>query len=43
MAGALWDIAGPTGTFLAGACFALLALGGLLGMRGRMRRVAGGL
>jgi hypothetical protein len=26
----LWDIAGPQGTFLAGAGFALVALAGLL-------------
>ena len=30
IAGALWDIAGPQGTFLAGAGFALVALAGLL-------------
>jgi MFS family permease len=40
IAGALWDVAGPKGTFVAGACFALLALGGLLNMRHRIRRVA---
>jgi MFS family permease len=35
IAGALWDVTGPKGTFIAGACFALFALGGLLTMRGR--------
>jgi MFS family permease len=30
IAGMLWDIAGPQGTFLAGAGFALVALAGLL-------------
>jgi len=30
IAGALWDLLGPGGTFLAGAVFAALALGGLL-------------
>jgi hypothetical protein len=29
VAGALWDRAGPSGTFLAGAVFAALALGAL--------------
>jgi MFS family permease len=37
IAGALWDIAGPQGTFLAGAGFALVALAGLLLMaRGKI-------
>jgi MFS family permease len=39
IAGALWDATGPKGTFVAGACFAFLALAGLLGLRGRIRRV----
>jgi MFS family permease len=39
-AGALWDATGPKGTFVAGACFAFLALVGLLGVRGRIRQVA---
>ena len=30
IAGSLWDITGPQGTFLAGAGFALVALAGLL-------------
>jgi MFS family permease len=38
-AGALWDVTGPKGTFVAGACFAFLALVGLLGVRGRIRQV----
>ncbi|GIL01621.1 MAG: MFS transporter [Alphaproteobacteria bacterium] len=32
VAGALWDVAGPAGTFLAGATFALVSLVGLLAM-----------
>ena len=36
IAGALWDIAGPQGTFLAGAGFALAALAGLLMVRGKI-------
>jgi MFS family permease len=36
IAGALWDIAGPQGTFLAGAGFALVALAGLLMVRGKI-------
>jgi MFS family permease len=36
IAGALWDSIGPQGTFLAGAVFAILALAGLLTMRGRI-------
>jgi MFS family permease len=36
IAGALWDIAGPQGTFLAGAGFALVALVGLLAVQGRI-------
>jgi MFS family permease len=38
IAGGLWDIAGPEGTFLAGAAFATLALLGLLSIRGRLAR-----
>jgi MFS family permease len=36
IAGALWDITGPQGTFLVGAAFAALALGGLLVAGGRL-------
>ena len=36
IAGALWDIAGPQGTFLAGAGFALVALAGLLMVAGKI-------
>ena len=36
IAGALWDIAGPQGTFLAGAGFALVALVGLLAVHTRI-------
>lgn len=36
VAGALWDMAGPQATFLAGAAFALLTLAGLLVIRGRL-------
>jgi len=36
IAGALWDAAGPEGTFLAGAAFTAIALAGLLGVRGRL-------
>jgi MFS family permease len=35
IAGALWDSAGPQGTFFAGAGFALVALAGLLAVQGR--------
>lgn len=38
IAGALWDIAGPQGTFLAGAGFALVALAGLLAVQGRITK-----
>jgi len=38
VAGALWDITGPQGTFLAGAAFALLTLAGLFVIRGRLGR-----
>jgi MFS family permease len=44
IAGALWDAAGPKGTFLAGAGFALAALAGLLVVHGKIdkksRRIA---
>lgn len=40
IAGALWDASGPNRTFMAGACFAFLAFGGLLAVRGRIKRVA---
>jgi hypothetical protein len=40
IAGALWDATGPKGTFVAGACFASLALGGLLAVGALVRRVA---
>ena len=36
IAGILWDITGPQGTFLAGAGFALVALAGLLAVRGKI-------
>ncbi|NOJ40432.1 MFS transporter [Bradyrhizobium australiense] len=36
VAGALWDITGPQGTFLAGAGFALVALAGLLMVSGKI-------
>ena len=36
IAGALWDMTGPQGTFLVGAAFATLALGGLLVAGGRL-------
>jgi MFS family permease len=36
IAGGLWDIAGPQGTFLAGAGFAVTALAGLLAARSRI-------
>ncbi|MCG6858201.1 MAG: MFS transporter [Salaquimonas sp.] len=35
VAGALWDVVGPQGTFLAGAVFTLVSLAGLLPMRRR--------
>lgn len=37
IAGALWDVAGPQGTFLAGAGFAVMATGGLLSISRRLR------
>jgi MFS family permease len=36
IAGGLWDIAGPRGTFLAGAGFAVIALAGLLAARSKI-------
>jgi MFS family permease len=41
VAGALWDNAGPQGTFFAGAGFALVALAGLLTVRGRAKSKTG--
>jgi MFS family permease len=38
IAGGLWDVAGPEGTFLAGAAFASVALLGLLIIRPRLAR-----
>lgn len=35
IAGGLWDMAGPQGTFLAGAAFASLTVVGLLSIRSR--------
>jgi MFS family permease len=37
IAGALWDMTGPAGTFLAGGTFATLTLAGLMAVRGRLR------
>jgi MFS family permease len=37
VAGALWDLTGPKGTFLAGAGFTLLTLAGLAAVRGRLK------
>lgn len=37
VAGALWDMTGPQGTFLAGAAFTVLTLVGLFVIRGRLR------
>lgn len=37
IAGTLWDISGPKGTFLAGAAFAGIALVGLIAVRDRIR------
>jgi MFS family permease len=37
VAGALWDLAGPRGTFLAGAGFTALTVMGLLSIRGRLK------
>jgi MFS family permease len=38
IAGGLWDVAGPEGTFLASAAFASVALLGLLIIRPRLAR-----
>ena len=38
IAGLLWDAYGPTATFLAGAAFTLLALTGLMTMRGQLTK-----
>jgi MFS family permease len=40
IAGALWDVAGPKWTFLAGAAFTALALFGLLATRRRLARAS---
>ncbi len=40
VAGALWDVYGPAATFLAGLVFALVALLGLLTMRGEISGAA---
>ena len=40
IAGALWDLAGPEATFLAGAAFALLAVLALLPVRGKLVKPA---
>src|SRR5882672_807134 len=40
VAGALWDLTGPQGTFLAGAAFTVLTLVGLFVIRGRLRERA---
>jgi len=37
LAGVLWDLTGPKGTFLAGAAFTLLTLAGLAAVRGRLK------
>jgi MFS family permease len=37
VAGALWDAAGPQGTFQAGTAFVVLTLAGLFAIRGRLR------
>jgi MFS family permease len=41
IAGVMWDVAGPQGTFLAGAAFALLTLVGLLPIRKRLSERSG--
>src|SRR5437588_674055 len=41
IAGSLWDITGPQGTFLAGAGFALVALAGLLMVYGKIGKRTG--
>jgi MFS family permease len=40
VAGALWDMTGPQGTFLAGAAFTVVTLAGLIVIRGRLRERA---
>jgi MFS family permease len=40
IAGALWDATGPKGTFIAGVCFTLVALAGLLAVRGQIEPAA---
>jgi len=40
LAGALWDLTGPQGTFLAGAAFTMLTLAGLIANRRRLARQA---
>ncbi len=42
IAGGLWDLTGPQGTFLAGAGFAALTVAGLLFIRGRLKKPAQG-
>lgn len=37
IAGVLWDVTGPQGTFLAGAAFAALTVFGLFALRGRLK------
>jgi hypothetical protein len=37
IAGSLWDVTGPQGTFLVGAGFAVLTVAGLLPIRDRLR------
>ena len=41
IAGALWDMFGPEGTFLAGAAFAALTLIGIVPLRARLHRTEG--
>jgi hypothetical protein len=38
IAGGLWDVVGPAGTFLAGAALAALALIGLVAVRGQLNK-----
>ena len=42
-AGLLWDVIGPSGTFLGGAAFALITLAGLIALERRMRSNGGSL
>jgi MFS family permease len=37
VAGVLWDLAGPMATFLAGACFALIAVAGVVALQTRAK------